>query len=466
MEKLRLLEGLKVLMFCKASVQTLDDLRDGFKKKTVSKEEAAKRVIDTYRAFENILVRSDKSQGVENVIGDLFSNDFYKNVTDVFRSIMANPNAIIILSNSQDLDEEESYSKNLFMVVSSNLISYINDLKNSLLNNMYLNVPYGVIQNFKNIEDSNLRKIKHSDSYPETYSKKFQDMNFEILNDLFKAKLNSLNKNNILESVRLITGGNTLESVGEIFNCNIDYRDTLIDFITKIAGIMADYNLFNELFKKHVAKIIEDSSYDVLTNVQKEAAGILLNIECNVMDQLVLEDNNVDVYSNAILVSREAYCIVLANSIDEETGEVKNYRYNVNVVDYIDDNSPIINKENIELLKEESLLAILGYMIIDLFTLIETVNQNYDNESYVNERVEKANNSLSLAVDIIYKNFTDSKDFTEDSNLYKILKNNFIIRYNLSEKVENIVLYRNTVSNEDIANLSKMISIFVQSLNN
>lgn len=462
--KLNLMEGLHLFMLCKQSIVAIEKAIENYKQ-NVDVETNASKIVDTFKMFESLLKYKENN---ENLIGDLFREVFYKDMDTVLKGMMNNPNVVSILSSAPYVSNDEGY--NLFVTVGSRIRKHIDNLANDLKDNLYLSVSYDMFVNY-NYNNNKLDKIKMSDSYPEMYAK--TDKNFEILSDLFKAKLNSLNKNNILETLRMLVGGNTIQEVGDIFNVNADIKLVLLDLIEKMAGAIADNNLFNKLIKTRAAKIVLDSTNDLLTNIQKESAGILINIENQVNDTLALGDETICEFDNAVMDTGEVYSITLKSKLNfltkddiEQEEKYNCYQYGLIINNHLSNASEseyVISKDNIELIPEESLLVIAGYMIISLFKTIND-SANYDiNTSFISNAIDNSRSIMYKVENKILKDFPAPED---SKRLEEILTVNFKNRFNLDVKLDRISLFRNTISNEDITDLAKIINLFIESLNN
>lgn len=456
--KLNILNSLRLLLQCNSSLALLEETSNAYRENTIDYVKAAENVVNTYQMFEELMAYKE---GESNPLADYYREAYYKDRSqkDVLNSLMVNPNVIYILSNTP-YDREQNYDQNLFVATVRGVMKNISSLKDNILLNLHLAVSYKE-ESFYSVEDSKISKIKYSESYPD--NNRYNDKNIEILSDLFKAKLNSLNKNNILESLRMLAGGNTIQEVSEIFNCSSDIRPVLIDLIEKMVGAMADFRLIHQVFQVRASKIMLDSANDLLTNVQKEAAGILINIENQVFDNLVMDNDELDTFDNAVILTNASYSVVIHTAGAEIDGSKRPYSYSLAINNFIQDGNLIISKENAESLTEESLLVIMGEVIIDLYNLIESAMVQQTDYIAIRDMNNKTRDILSKAENKIYKDFKDIEDLT---SLEAILDVNYTNRELLSRRMNSIMIYKNTISNEDVAVIARVINLFIESLNN
>lgn len=466
--QLNLIEGLHLFMLCKQSMKALELVEENYKKDN-DREACANKLVDTFNMFKALMTDRDEEDKPENLVARLFSNSFYKDMDSVLSSMISNPNVIQILSNTPYISDE-SYNTNLFLTSNRKVIKHIDQLCNDVKSNLYLDVSYEELNSGNYDNNNKLEKLKFSDSYPDIYQK--IDKNFEILSDLFKAKLNGLNKNNILETLRMLVGGDTVQQVSEIFNTHVDIKLILIDLIEKMAGAIADNNLFRKIIKVRGAKIILDSANDLLTNIQKESAGILVNIQNQVNDSLAIEDETICEFDNAIMDSGEMYSVTLKakmNALTKDDIENKEsyscYHYGLVINNHsstANESGSIICKENVDSIPEEELLVILGYITISLFKITNDTNNYGVTEAFITNALQESRTAIKKAEDKIVNEYPNPEDA---NRLEEILAINFKNRFNLDRKLDRITLYRNTISNEDITVLARLINLFIESLN-
>lgn len=467
--KLNLTEGLHLFMLCSQSMKALELVEENYKKDN-DRKACAIKIVDTFNMFKALMADRDAEDKPENLVARLFSNSFYKDMDNVLLSMIANPNVIQILSNTPYISDE-SYNTNLFLTVNRKVIKHISQLCNDVRSNLYLDISYDELR-FGNYDNNNkLEKLKFSDSYPDTYQK--IDKNFEILPDLFKAKLNSLNKNNILETLRMLVGGDTVQQVSEIFNTHVDIKLVLIDLIEKMAGAIADHNLYRKIIKVRGAKVILDSTNDLLTNIQKESAGILLSVQNQVVDLLAIEDETICEFDNAVMDSGEMYSVTLKAKRNEgltkddiEEKESYNcYQYGLVINNYnstANESGYVVCKENVDSIPEEELLIILGYITISLFKITNDTNNYGATEAFIANALKESRTAIKKAEKKIINEYPTPEDV---NRLEEILTVNFKNRFNLDNKLDRITLYRNTISDEDITVLARLINMFIESLN-